>query len=452
MRIIIVGGGKVGATLAEMLDKENHDVILVDENQEVVDEVTSKFDIMGVCGNGVVAGVLTEAGVQKSDLLIAVTEQDEVNLLCCLVAKKLGVKSTIARVRNPEYSEEINIIQEDLGLSMVINPEQAAAREMGKLVRFPSAIEISTFAKGRVEIFKIVIKENSPLDGMKIKNLFHKTNLKVLVCAIQRGDDVFIPGGESEITAGDKISVVAPENEIVKFFKFADCLQGRINSAILVGGGKIAYYLAQILTRDGITVKIVEKNEARAEELSESLNKVTIINGSREEHKTLIDEGIETVGAFASLTDLDEENMLLSIFASSKSKAKIMTKINRPAMCEIAGDMDLGSIITPRTITAAHILRYVRAMQNSFGSSIQTLYRLVNDKVEAMEFRIREQSKLLGVPLMELKLKKGLLVACISRKGKVIIPGGRDTIEFGDTVIVVTTLSGFDDITDILDD
>ena len=451
MKIIIVGCGKVGETLAEELSSEKgQDIVVVDNDRAVLDEVADRFDVIGVCGNGVTAETLAEAGVGKSDLLIAVTAHDEVNLLCCLMAKKMGVKSTIARVRNPEYSAEISIIQEDLGLSMTVNPEQAAAMEIARLIRFPAAVEVSTFAKGRVEILKILVRPGSGLDGMVIKNLFPKTKLKVLICAVERDNEVTIPGGDFRLLSGDKISVVVPENEITKFFRFADCLQGRIGNAIIVGGGRIAFYLSGMLVKDGIDVKLLEKNPQRCEELSEQLPKVTVIDGSGDEHNTLIDEGLETVGAFAALTDMDEGNMLLSAFAKNKSRAKIITKVNRPALCDISEEMNLGSIITPRKITAEHILRYVRAMQNSHGSSVETLYKLVGDTVEALEFRIRKDSPVLGVPLMSLKIKKNLLVACINRKGKIIIPGGSDTIERGDTVIIVTTVAGLDDITDIL--
>lgn len=448
MRIIIVGCGKVGETLASTLCKENHKVVIVDREQKVIDEQTNRYDIIGICGSGTSSSVLKDAGVQNADLLIAVTVSDELNLLVCLIAKKLGVKATIARVRQPELVKEINILKDDLGLSMAINPESTAAREIAQLIRFPSAVEVDSFAKGRVDILKLVVSEKSPFNGLVLKDIFSKSNLKILICAVERGGEMFIPSGEFKILAGDKISVVVPKSEEAKFFRFADILNGRINNAIIVGGGKIAFYLAQQLSDSGIDVKIVEKNRERCEEISEALPKVTVLDGNTDEHTLLIEEGLETVGAFAALTEADEENVMLSVFASTKSNCKLITKINHHALAELCKDMNVGSIITPKLITAEHILRYVRAMQNTVGSDIETLYNL-NEFVEALEFNIRGESKFTGIELMNLKLKKNLLIACINRKGNIIIPGGHDTIEPGDTVIVVTTHKGFNEINDI---
>ncbi len=448
MRIIIVGCGKVGETLAATLYREKHDVFVVDKDQKIIDDVTNRYDIMGVCGNGGTSEVLREAGVENADLLIAVTVSDELNMFVCLVAKKLGVKSTIARIRNPEYVSELNMMKNELGLSMAINPELAAAREIAQLVRFPSAVEVDTFAKGRVEILKLVVKANSALDGIVLKDIFSQSKLKILVCAVERDNDVIIPSGEFSIKANDRISVVVPRGEETKFFKWSDTMKDRINNAIIVGGGKIAFYLAQLLTEGGISVKLLEENEARCEELSEVLPKATILCSSGDEHSLLVEEGLESVGAFASLTDSDEKNMLLSLFASSKSNCKLITKINHHSLAELGDGMNLGSIITPKRITAQLILRYVRAMQNTVDSDIETLYNLT-DTVEALEFYVAHDMKYTGIPLKNLKFKKNLLVACINRRGNIIIPGGNDTLEIGDTVVVVTTNKGFNSTNDI---
>lgn len=450
MRIVIVGCGKVGTTLAEQLDRENHEIVLIEKNQDILDGVTNNLDIMGISGNGASDRVLLEAGVNKADLLIAVTPTDELNLLCCLIAKKLGVKSTIARVRNPEYAREIGLVQEDLGLSMAVNPEAAAAQEIAQLLRFPSAIEVDTFAKGRVEIFKLKVPEKSSLNGLKIRELSQQLRARLLICVVERGSSVFIPDGESVLEKDDRIAVVASKQEITKFFRWAGVMSGRIDDVMIVGGGKISYYLAKILLDDGIAVKIIERDKERCEELSNMLPKLVALHGSGGDHHLLLEEGLAGVDAFAALTDIDEENVMLSLYAAAKSKAKLITKINRAALHEIVADMPMGSIISPRLITAEHILRYVRAMQNSFGSNVETLYRIVEDKAEALEFRVREKFSLLGKPIEELKLRKDLLIACINRKGKIIIPGGKDTIELGDTVIVVTTNTGLSDLNDIL--
>lgn len=450
MRIIIVGCGKVGRTLAEQLDRENHDIVLIDKSQEVLSDITETLDNIGVVGNGASDAVLREAGVGKTDLLIAVTPTDELNLLCCLIAKKLGVGSTIARVRNPEYAQEISLVQEDLGLSMAINPEFAVAQEMAQLLRFPSAIKVDTFAKGRVEILKLRVPERSPLAGMRIRDTAQKLRSHVLVCVVERGTEVIIPTGDFVVREGDRISVMAAREQITKFFRWVGVLSGRINNTMIVGGGTVSYYLARRLLEDGINVKIIEQNKERCEELSQLLPKASILHGSGNDHELLLEEGLESVDSFASLTDIDEENVLLSLYAASKSEAKIITKINRSALSEIVADMPVGSIVSPRLTTADRILRYVRAMQNSLGSNVETLYKLADNQVEALEFRVREQFPMLGTPLYSLKLKKNLLIACITRKGKVIIPGGQDCIELGDTVIVVTTNPGLSDLNDIL--
>lgn len=452
MRIVIVGCGKVGKTLAAQLDKEKHEIVMIEKDPEALSGFLDTLDIFGIVGNGASDEVLLEAGIDRSDLLIAVTPMDELNLLCCLIAKKLGVKSTIARVRNPEYSKEISLVQEDLGLSMAINPEQTAALEIARVVRFPSAIKVDSFAKGRVEILKVRVPEKSPLAGMKIRDISQSVHTHLLVCVVERGSQVFIPTGDFVIQKDDRISVVAPHKQIAKFFKWAGVLTGRINNIMLVGGGKITYYLANRLIDDGINVKIVEKDKARCEELSDLLPKAVVLNGNGNDHDLMIEEGIESAGAFAALTDMDEENVLLSLYAASKSEAKIITMINSSSLGEIVSEMPVGSVISPRHITAERILRYVRAMQNSVGSNVETLYKMADDRVEALEFRVRAESSVLGKPLISLKLKKNLLIACINRRGKIIIPGGQDTIELGDTVIVVTTESGLSDLSDIAED
>lgn len=449
MDIIIVGCGKVGTAIAQELNEENHNIVVIDTNQKALNYLSETEDLMCVHGNGVQVSVLEEAEVKNSDLLIAVTDADEVNLLCCLIAKKCGTKNTIARVRKPEYNHGLHLIKDDLGLSLIINPEYIAAKEMAKLIRFPSAIEISTFAKGMVELFKIIIPQDSHLDGMQLKNMqLNKYNLRI--CGVERGEEVFIPDGDFILKNGDQISIIGRGNMIAKFTRKLGILSGKSRNVILVGGGKITFYLTQQLLAGGAQVKIIERNPDRCQKLSETLSDATIVQGDGTDQDLLIEEGIEKADVFASLTDFDEENILLSLYANSVSHCKVITKINRLAFESVIKKMQLGSVIHPKFLTAEYILSYVRGMQNSLGSNVETLYNIFDNRAEALEFRVREHSHVVGISLTELQLKTNLQIACINRKGQIIIPSGNDTIEVGDTVIVITTHIGLKDIKDIM--
>lgn len=452
MRIIIVGCGKVGQTLIRQLTADKHDITIIDKNPETIADVTNSFDCMGVVGNGASYSVQKEAGVERSDLLIAVTGSDELNLLCCLIAKKAGNTSTIARVRNPVYSQEISYIKEELGLSMVINPEFASATEIARILRFPSADKIETFAHGRVEILKFVIEDLSPLKDMTLIDVGKKYHCDVLICAVERGDDVFIPGGQFLLHKGDKVSFVASPTNAKEFFEKIGVDTHQVKNTMIVGGGMIAYYLAYQLRGMGIAVKIIESSRERCEELCELLPKATIINGDATNKDVLVEEGVESCESFVALTGIDEANIFLSMYAKSSSKAKkVITKINRISFDDIINSFQFGSVIAPKRITSDYIMQHVRVMQNSIGSNVETLYNIIDGKAEALEFLIREDSEVTGKPLMDLKLKRDLLIACITRGGKVIIPNGQSRIQPGDTVIVVTTHMGLDDIKDILE-
>lgn len=451
MQIIIVGCGKVGETLAKQLNKENHDVVIIDTNAEKIQNVCNQIDALGVCGNGASHVTLGEAGIKNTDLLIAVTGSDELNILCCLIARKAGKCQTIARVRNYLFSEEVNFIKEELGLSMVINPEQAAATEIARLLRIPSAIEIDTFAKGRVEILKFKVENNSKLHNLSVMDISTKLKSDVLVCAVERGEKVIIPNGGFILQAGDMISIVASPQNASKFFSKITLANNQVKDVMIVGGGEITYYLAKQLLSMGIKVKIIERSKNRSEKLSELLPKALIINGDGTDQNILDEEGIEKIESFVSLTNIDEENIILSLFARSKTKGKVITKINRVNYGEVIDNLNLGSIISPKNITSEYILQYVRAMQNSLESNIETLYNIIEDKAEALEFYIREKSSIVGVPLEKLNLKKNILISCINHNGKIIFPGGQDIISVGDTVIVVTTNTGYKDISDILE-
>ena len=450
MKIIIVGCGKVGTTLAEQLNRENHDITLIDCDSEALQSISDSTDVMSVTGNGAVYQVQMEAGIKEADLLIATTNSDELNMLCCLIAKKAGNCHTIARIRNPEYSAEINYIREELNLSLAINPELAAAREIARLLRFPNAIKIELFAKGRIELLKFLIPKDSILDRMKVMDVVSRLKSNVLICAVERGDDVVIPDGNFEMKGGDKISFIAPHAECADFFRKAGIENNTVNSAMFVGGGKLTVYLDKALADTKIKIKIIEQDEERCRILSELLPHAMIIHGDGSDQKLLLEEGIRQTEAFASLTGFDEENILLSLYAASQSRAKLITKVNKIAFENVINALNLGSVIYPKMLTADIILQYVRAMQNSMGSNIETLYKIVADKAEALEFRVRGDSPVLGIPLEKLRTRNNLLVACINRNGRIIMPRGKDTLEAGDTVIIVTTHTGLNDLKDIL--
>ena len=398
MKIIIVGCGKVGLTLIKQLSAEKHDITVIDLRSEAIMEATNSYDCMGLVGNGASYSVQKEADIDNTDLLIAVTGNDELNLLCCLIAKKAGNTATIARVRNPVYSQEISYIKEELGLSMVINPEFASAQEIARILRFPSADKIDTFAHGRVEILNFVITETSPLKGMTLIDVSKKYKCEVLICTVERGDDAFIPNGPFILRENDRVSFVAAPRYAREFFE------------------KIGID-TQLLRGQGINVKIIDSDRKRCEELSELLPRATIINGDATNKDVLMEEGIASCDSFVALTGIDEANIFLSMYAKNVSKAKkIITKINRISFDDMISSFQAGSVIAPKNITSDYILQQVRLMQNTIGSNVETLY-----------------------PLMELKLKRNVLIACINRGGVIITPNGQSTIQLGDTVIVVTT-------------
>lgn len=450
MKIIIIGDGKIGSVLAEQLSREHHAVTLIDKLGEPLEQSNNYLDVMIVEGDGLSHEIQKEAGVDQADLLIACTGADELNLLCCLIAKKLGAKHTIARVRNPGYVEELALIKDDLGLSMTINPEAECAREMARVLRIPSALEIDTFAKGQVEILKFSIAEGSPLDGMKLTEM-GKFKAKVLICAVERGEqEVFIPTGASVLQAGDRISIVARPVEALRFFRQIGIPRTKVRQTMIIGGGRIGFYLAKELLAAGMDVKIIDSDYAQCEFLSEQLPEATVLHGDGTSQSLLLEEGIEHMDAVVGLTGIDEENIVISLYADRTTKAKVITKINRDSYENIVGQLELGSVFYPRRICADNVVRYVRAMQESNAyASMETLCKIASGKVEAMEFRVTKEAEYCGKPLLELQLRHNLLIGCISRNGKIITPRGNDTIEVGDSVIVVTTHSGIATLDDI---
>ncbi len=450
MNIIIVGCGRVGATLAEQLNEEGNNITVVDCLPERVEALCARTDVMGVVGNGATQKAQLEAGVESADLLIAVTGSDELNLLCCMVAKISGNCQTIARVADPEYSTESTFLKEQLGLAMVVNPDYAAAAEIARVLRFPSAIKIDTFAKGKVELVKFRLPEGSPLVGMSVKEAVSRLHADVLFCTVERDTEAYIVNGDFVIEERDVISFVAAPKSAAAFFRRVGHAAKPVKDVMLVGGSEIAEYLSELLTRSGIAVKIIEKEAAVCERLAEAMPAVTVIHGDGSDQETLTEEGVATAGAFVALTHIDEENILFSLYAKQSGAGKVVTKIKRTDFSDVIRTLDLDTIIYPKNITAELIVRYVRAMRNSIGSNVETLYNLIKGKAEAAEFIIRESSPVVGVPLCDLRFKTGVLIAAIIRDGQVIIPRGQDTIETGDAVVVVSGLMALHDITDIL--
>ncbi len=450
MNIIIVGCGKVGKTLAEKLNEVDNNITVIDTSPHKVKAIAEKYDIMGVIGNGATHSVQSEAGIENADLFIAVTGSDELNLLCCIIAKKAGNCHTIARIRNPQYSLDMQYLQDELGLAMVINTEYAAAAEIARVLRFPSAIKIDTFANGKVELIKFRIPDNSPIIGLSVKEMIIKLKCDVLVCTVERNNEAYIANGDFVFAEKDVISIIASHKNANDFFKKIEYKARSVKNTIITGGGEISQYLCEILRRYGIAVKIIEKNEQKCDELSSRWSDVEIINGDTADKSILLEEGLADTESFVSLENFDEENILLSLYARSVNKCKIVTKINKIDFDDVIDRLDLDTIINPKSITADVILRYVRSMKNSIGSNVETLYSVIKNKVEAAEFIVKENSPVLNTPLMSLKFKDNVLVAAIIRDKKVIIPRGQDIIMPGDSVVIVSKLLGLHDISDIL--
>lgn len=451
LSIIIVGCGKVGSTLVERLSNEGHDITIIDQNRDRILELTNYYDVMGVTGNGASYSIQKEAGIHQADLIIAVTHSDELNLLCCTIAKQVGECAAIARVRTPDYSLEATYLRDKLGLAMIINPELEASKEVARLLYLPTALEINSFAHGRAELIKFKLPEGNMLDGMTIAALRKKLDCEMLICAIERDGNVSIPDGDFPMTHGDIISFVATRQAAKDFFSHIGFKTNQVKDTMIIGGGKASYYLAKQLLQMGIHVKIIESSREKCEELSILLPKAIIINGDGTDQELLMEEGIDHVESFVPLTGIDEENVMLTLYARQVSNAKVITKINRMTFNSVINNLDLGSVVYPRYITSEAIIAYVRAKKASMNSNVETLYHMFNEKAEAIEFRVNEKSEVTGIPLMDLPLKKNLLICCISRNGNVIIPSGKDHIQIGDTVMLVTTHTGFNDIQDILE-
>ena len=451
MKIVIIGSGKVGYKLAKQLSEENYDVTLIDKNHARLKEMSNKLDIFCVAGDGVSAEVQREAEVSHADLVIACTSTDETNMLSCLIANRLGAKNTIARVRNPIYYEQIELLREDLHLSMAINPELAVANEIARVLIFPSASKVETFVKGKVELVGVTVREDNPIIGMSLADMYRKLKIKVLVCAVQRGEEVYIPDGSFVIKEGDKIHVASSHQSLEEFFKVTGTRKRKIRKVIIGGGGRVGFYLAKQLCTMGMDVKMIEQNRSKCEELCELLPKATIICGDATEHDLLMEENIGEADAFVTLTGLDEENIIAGLFANTQGVKKIVAKVNEDSRIKMVEGLGIDSIVSAKNTTADAILSYVRARQNSYSSAnVETMYRLVDDRVEALEFIIKNQTPYTNVALKDLKFKPNNLIACIARGQQIIIPNGNDSFQVGDSVVIVTRDKKVQDIKDIL--
>lgn len=452
MDIIIVGCGKVGSALAEDLCSE-HNITMVDLSEERINTVTNDYDVMGIAGNALHTDILEEANVEKTNIFIAVTDSDEVNILSCLIARKMGARHCISRVRSPEFGKQIVFMREELGISMMVNPDYNAANEIAKVLRYPEAITIESFAKGQVDLAEIRITSGSILDRIALNQLSKRLKLDVLICAVQRGDELIIPNGDFVLRADDKIHITASHSAMVKFFRSISAAyrEKRVKSAVLIGGGHVAYHLAKQISEMGVKVKIIEINEKRCLELSETLDKVNISCADGTDHDILREERVYDADAVVTLTGIDEENILLSLLAKKNGVQKVVTKVNRMSLIELSDTLNLDSVVSPKSITVDQILQYVRGKQNSLGNSVTTLYRLVNDRLEAIEFVVRDKKDYVDVPLKNLKLRSGILIASIIRGNEHIIPRGDDCLKVNDSVVVISTSKGFHDLSNIFD-
>lgn len=450
MKIVIIGDGKVGYSLAENLSKDRiNDVTIIDKNSDALKKAAENLDVMCIKGNGVSTKILLEAGVREADLLIAATTSDEMNMVCCLTGKKLGAGHTIARIRDPEYADELSQLMEDLGLAMVINPEQAVAGEIARLLEFPPAINVETFAGGRVEMVEIKVTSAMPICGVRLRDL--KNIAGILIGAVQRGEDVVIPNGEFEIRENDTIHIVGRPTRVYQFCSGIGLEVQKIKNVMIMGGGRVAYYLAKYLDEIGIKVKIIEINRQRCVELNELLPHTLIICGDGSDDMVLHSENIADMEGFVSVTGRDEENLISALLAKQCRVKKVIAKINRMSYADVIKNMGIDSIVSPKLITANHILRYVRGLQNATGNAVNTLHRILEDKAEAVEFTVDKPMSFLNQPLKKIKLARGVLLAAIVRKNEIIIPHGNDVIRMKDIVILIAKDKRLQDLNDIIE-
>lgn len=450
MRIVIIGAGKIGEAIVKHVSNEEHEVVIIDNNPDVIEKMVNKYDVMGICGSGVSYEIQANAGVEKSDLVIAVTASDERNMLACLVAKTMGVSRTIARVRDYNYTKQIHLMKDALGISLTINPELESSNEIMRIINFPEALKVDTFAKGNADLIELYIPDGNPLVGQPLYSIASKYQVKALVCAVCRGNEVFIPSGSFVLQAKDKIHVTASRNNARTLISKLGLSETKMKEILIIGGGRIAMYLGAELLKNRYRVKIIERDLARCEELSQVLKDATIIHGDGSDQNLLAEEGIVQSDVVVCITGIDEENIIISMYANKLNVKKVITKVNKPSFAGLLESIEMASVISPQEIAASQIVRYIRASENSRGNNIKTLYKLVNNQVEAIEFSATKSSKVLNVSLKNMKIKPNMLIAGIVRDNEVIIPNGDSMILDGDSVIVVTTSHALNDLDEIL--
>jgi trk system potassium uptake protein TrkA len=451
MKIIIVGCGKIGKSMISSLTSEGHDLTIVDKNSVVLNETADTFDVIGVCGNAVDCDTLMEADVKNADLLVSVTDSDEVNMLTCHLARNLGVKHSVARIRNPDYNDnDLSFLRQHLNISISINPELLVAEEINNILQLPSAVRVERFSRRNIEMVQIIIPKGSSLSGLNLIKMREKYRANYLICTVQRNNQVFIPDGRFELQDGDKIGIVAEHGETKKLLNMLGLLRKQAKSVMILGGSKPAYYLAKKLISLGVDVKIIEKKLQTCEFLASEIPEAVIIHGDGAQQELLLEEGISNMDAFVSLTGMDEQNIMLSIFASMQNVPKVVAKINRDELLTMAENLGVETIISPSHLSTNVIARYARALKNTKGSNVETLYKLLDGRAEALEFIVANDSKTIGIPFKNIKLKSNILVAGITRDTQIIIPSGNDMILAGDRVIVIAAEQRLNDLDDIL--
>lgn len=452
MKIIVAGCGKIGITLIENFVNEGHEVVALDSNPDAITDITNVYDAMGVCGSATDCDTLAEAGVDKADVFVAATDADELNMLSCFLAKRMGASHTIARIRKPEYNDQnVGFMRQQLDLSMSINPEQLAAQELFKVLKLPSAMMVETFSRRNFEMVELRLRPESPMDGLSLSELRKKYAAKFLVCVVQRGEEVYIPDGDFVLRAGDRIGVTATPTEIHRFLRMVGVMQKQAKSVMILGASRMAYYLGKMLLDNGTTVKIIDQDRDRCRQFCDLLPGATMIHGESIQQELLVEEGIGSVDAFVALTGIDEENILMSFYANAQNVPKVVAKVNHNELAAMADNLGLECIISPKKVVVDVLLRYVRALENSLGGQVETLYKLMDGRAEALEFKVQADFEALQIPLKELALKKDILIAGIVRGRKNIIPSGDDVIAAGDRVIILAAGRAVNTLSDILE-
>ena len=451
MKIVVVGCGKIGTTVVSSLASEGHDVIAVDTNPAVIDEISDVYDVICICGNGADYDTLSEAGIDKADIFVAITGSDELNMLSCVIAKNMGAKYTVARIRNPEYNDKnLPFVKQYLDLSIHINPELLVANELFNILKLPSAVNIETFSRRNFEMVEVIIKENSVLNGMSLIDLRKKYKANFLIGLVMRNDEVYVPDGNFVIENGDRVGIIATPHEIHKFFKTVGVMKKQAKNVMILGASTTAFYLAKMLLNAGSNVTIIDKDKERCELAAQRLPGAVVINGDGASQEVLLEEGLLTSDALVTLTGLDEENILISFFAMSQNVPKVIAKINRNELITMAEKLGIDSIISPKRIVSDVVTRYARALQNSVGSNVETLYKFMDGRIEALEFNVSGDFKAQQIPLKDMELKPNVLIGGIIRKRKAFIPTGDDYICAGDRVVVISEGQKMNDLSDIL--